>query len=53
MNAYGRPDPLLAESLQTKYEKNEILWDVPEVAWTALALSGTQNWLKQKSNGKS
>ena len=53
MNAYGRPHPLLAESLQTKYEKDEILWDVPEVAWTALALSGTQNWLKQESNGKS
>ncbi|MGA7792110.1 MAG: prenyltransferase/squalene oxidase repeat-containing protein [Candidatus Acidiferrales bacterium] len=53
MNAYGRPYPLLAESLQTKYEQDEILWDVPEVAWTALALSGTQNWLKQKSNGKS
>ena len=47
----GEPQPRLAESLQAMYEKNEILWDVPEVAWAALALSGTQNWLKQKSNG--
>jgi Prenyltransferase and squalene oxidase repeat len=53
MNAYGRPHPRLAESLQTTYEKDEILWDVPEVAWAALALSSTQNWLKQKSNRKS
>jgi len=51
MNAYGRPSAGLAESLQTMYKKNEILWNVPEVAWTALALSTTQNWLKQKSNG--
>jgi hypothetical protein len=51
MNAYGRPDAGLAESLRTMYEENEILWNVPEVAWTALALSTTQNWLKQKSNG--
>lgn len=53
MNAYGRPHPLLAESLQAIYEQDEIHWDVPEVAWAALALRGTQNWLKQKSNGKS
>jgi hypothetical protein len=53
MNAYGRPDPGLAEALQTTYAKNEIPWNVPEVAWAALALSGTQNWLKQKSNGNS
>ncbi len=53
MNAYGRPDLAVAESLQTMYEKNEILWNVPEVAWAGLALSGTQNWLQQKSNGNS
>jgi hypothetical protein len=51
MNAYGRPKAGLAESLQAMYEKNEIIWNVPEVAWTALALSRTQNWLKQKSSG--
>ena len=32
------PDAALAESLQTMYEENEILWNVPEVAWAALAL---------------
>jgi Prenyltransferase and squalene oxidase repeat len=53
MNAYDRPHPRLAESLQTTYQKDEILWEVPEVAWAALSLSNTQNWLKQKSNGKS
>jgi hypothetical protein len=51
MNAYGRPDAALAESLRTMYEENEILWNVPEVAWAGLALSDTQNWLQQKSNG--
>ena len=51
MNAYDRPHPRLAETLQTTYEKDEIPWDVNEVAWAALALSSTQNWLKQKSNG--
>jgi len=50
-NAYGRPDAGLAESLRTMYEKNEIPWNVPEVAWAALALSSTQNWLSRKSNG--
>jgi hypothetical protein len=51
MKACGRPDPGLAESLRAMYEENEILWNVPEVAWAGLALSGTQNWLQQKSNG--
>jgi hypothetical protein len=51
INAYGRPNPVLAESLQTMYAEKEILWNVPEVAWAGLAVSGTQNWLQQKSNG--
>jgi hypothetical protein len=51
MNAYRRPAPALADSLRTMYEEKEILWNVPEVAWAGLALSGTQNWLQQKSNG--
>lgn len=51
VNAYGRARAGLAESLQAIYEKNEVLLNVPEAAWTALALSGTQNWLKQKSTG--
>ena len=48
MNAYERPDAGLAESLQTMYEKNEIVWVVPEVAWAAMALSSAPSWLMQK-----
>jgi len=50
MNAHGRRDAALADSLQTMYEKNDFPWSVPEVAWTALALCDTQNWLEQKPN---
>jgi hypothetical protein len=52
MTAYGRFDANLIESLRGMYEKNEILWNVPEVAWATLALSETQNWLQRKSSGK-
>jgi hypothetical protein len=51
MNAYGRPGPGLAESLPTMYEEKEILWNVPEAAWAALALCGSRNWLKRKNSG--
>jgi len=51
MNANGRPDEGLAHSLQTLYETKEILWNVPEAAWAALALSQNQNWLKPAPNG--
>ncbi len=51
MNAYGRSDPGLAETLRIMFEENEIPWNVSEVALAGLALSSTQNWLKQKSNG--
>jgi hypothetical protein len=51
MNANGRPDEGLAHSLQTLYETKEILWNVPEAAWAALALSQNQNWLKPTPNG--
>ena len=51
MNAYGRSDPGLAESLRKMYEEQEIMRNVPEVAWAVLALSETQKWLQQKSNG--
>ena len=53
LNAYGRPDPGLADSLRTMYEEKEILWDVPGVAWAALALCSARNWLKQKPIGES
>lgn len=52
MNAYGRPDPQLADSLRAMYEEKEIFWTVPEVAWAALAIGGAPNWLKRKSDGK-
>ena len=51
MNAYGRSGAGLAEKLRTAYDRNEIVWNVPEMAWTALALCGTQDWLEQKSKG--
>jgi len=51
MNAYGRADAGLAESLRTMYEQREILWNVPEAAWAAMAMSGTRNWLEQKPDG--
>jgi len=52
MNAYEKPAAELALALQAMHEKNEILWNVPEVAWSALALSGgAQSWLKMKSAG--
>jgi len=49
LNAYGLSAPRLAESLPTMYEGKEILWNVPEVAWAALALTGSRNWLKQRN----
>jgi hypothetical protein len=52
LNAYGRDTATLIEALRAMYEKNEILWNVPEVAWAVLALSETQNWLRRKSNGQ-
>jgi hypothetical protein len=51
INANGRPDEGLAHSLQTLYQTKEILWNVPEAAWAALALSQNQNWLKPAPNG--
>ena len=53
MNAYGRRDPLLTDSLRAMYEAKEIFWNVPEVAWAAMATGGAPNWLNPKSGGKS
>ncbi len=50
LKARGLPATGLAETLQTMHEKNEILWNVPEVAWAALAMSSTQQWLMPKSS---
>jgi hypothetical protein len=51
MDAYALADAGLSESLRAMYEKHEFLWNVPEMAWATLALSGTQNWLQRKSSG--
>jgi hypothetical protein len=50
LRAYGKADSDgLAASLQAKYESSEIAWNVAEVAWSILALSGTLHWLQPKS----
>jgi hypothetical protein len=49
--ACEQPDAGMAETLSAMYQTNEILWTVPEVAWASLALSGTRNWLRQKTSG--
>jgi len=51
MSAYGRSDTRLTEALPTAYKRNEGSWTVPEIAWAALALNDTGNWLKPKANG--
>lgn len=51
MTAYGQSDTRLSEALCAACEKNEGSWTVPEVAWAALALSETGNWLTPKPNG--
>ena len=50
LRAYGKVDSTgIATALETMYESNEISWNVPEVAWSILALSGTLHWLQPKS----
>ena len=51
LHVYGLPDPGLAQALCSMYEEKEILWNVPDVAWAALALTGATNWLKHKPVG--
>ncbi len=50
LRAYGKVDSTgIAMALETMYESSEIAWNVPEVAWSILALSGTLHWLQPKS----
>ena len=44
--AYGRNWPTNLPRLQELYAKNEFLDSLPAMAWSCLALSSTQNWLK-------
>jgi hypothetical protein len=48
LRAYGNSTGI-ATALETMYESSEIAWNVPEVAWSILALSGTLHWLQPKS----
>jgi hypothetical protein len=48
LNAYGRLEPRLADSLRGLYEEKDIFWNVLELAWAALALGGAPSWLNQK-----
>jgi hypothetical protein len=53
LNLYGRPEAgPLAESLGVLHGKKDFEWNVAEMAWTALALSGTRGWLQAKSEGR-
>jgi hypothetical protein len=49
--ACEQPYAGMAETLIALYQTDEILRTVPEVAWASLALSGTRNWLRQKTSG--
>jgi hypothetical protein len=53
LRAYGRPDTSNAKSLRAAYGKDGASWGVPELAWTVLALSGSQTWLTPAANRKS
>jgi len=44
--SYGRNWPTSLIKLRELYAKNEFLDSVPAMAWTCLALSPGQNWLK-------
>jgi len=53
LDALGRPDPNLENSLAASFRDRDIsVVNVPSVAWTALAMSGKQNWLKLTFPGK-
>ena len=49
MDAYGRLDSDLTKSLCAMYQQKEIMWNVPDVAWAALAVSESKNWLNPSS----
>lgn len=52
LRAFGKAESSaeLAGRLGALYESSEIAWNIPEVAWSILALSGTLNWLQPKSS---
>jgi hypothetical protein len=45
LNAYGRRSPSLGRSLRDLFEQKEVLWNIPAVAWTTLAINDQSSWL--------
>jgi hypothetical protein len=52
LEAYGRKIPEIGAALRNLYVHGEFAWDVPAVAWTALATSGKMNWLNRTMPNK-
>ena len=47
LDALGRPNPKLGSSLVDRFRDKDIsVVNVPAIAWTALAMSSKQKWLK-------
>jgi Squalene-hopene cyclase C-terminal domain len=49
LSIYGRRKPDISDLLRTLSENSEFRWNIPAIAWSALALVGTRNWLKGSS----
>jgi hypothetical protein len=53
LDALGRPDSKLESALADRFRNKDIsVVNVPAVAWTALAMSSKQNWLKLTMPGE-
>ena len=53
LDALGRSDPNLENSLAATFRDKDIsVVNVPSVAWTALAMSSKQGWLKLTMPGE-
>lgn len=53
LDALGRPDPKLGNSLVNHFlDKDISVVNVPAIAWTALAMSTKQKWLKLTIHGE-
>jgi hypothetical protein len=46
LNSYGRPIERMRAVLCGVYSTDNILWSVPAVAWSVLAMSPAQSWLR-------
>ena len=53
LDALGRSDPNLEKSLAQSFrDKDTLVVNLPAIAWTALAMSGKQKWLKLTMPGE-